>query len=108
MNLPRLLFNAFIMLLVTGCATMDKSECEQADWRIIGLEDGAEGRPVSYIGRHRKACAEYGIKPNLALYGSLPIMVPDKRPDFVEERLVSYELGWKNSELRSMASRVGS
>ena len=57
-----------LSLLAGGCATLDKSECREADWTIIGLEDGARGRPLSYIGNHRKACAEYGVKPDLALY----------------------------------------
>jgi hypothetical protein len=59
---------ASLSLLAGGCATLDKSECREADWNIIGLEDGARGRPLSYIGNHRKACAEYGVKPDLALY----------------------------------------
>ena len=58
-----ILFAALIGTL-QGCATLSKSECREADWKIIGLEDGAAGRPVSYIGRHRKSCAEYGVKPN--------------------------------------------
>jgi len=57
-----------LSLLAGGCATLDKSECREADWTIIGLEDGARGRPLSYIGNHRKSCAEYGVKPDLALY----------------------------------------
>ena len=57
-----------LALLVSGCATMDKPECRQADWQIIGIEDGAKGRPVAYIGNHRKACAEYGVQPDLAQY----------------------------------------
>ncbi|MCP4984237.1 MAG: DUF2799 domain-containing protein [Gammaproteobacteria bacterium] len=55
-------------LLVSGCATMDKSECREADWHMIGLEDGARGYPVTYIGNHRKACAEHGVKPDLRQY----------------------------------------
>jgi len=55
-------------LLVSSCATMDKSECRQADWQMIGIEDGAKGHPVSYIGNHRKACAEFGVQPDLARY----------------------------------------
>ncbi len=61
------LFLLFILAL-QGCATLNKSECRKADWNIIGLEDGSAGRPVSYIGRHRKACAEHGVKPNLSQY----------------------------------------
>ena len=55
-------------LLLAGCATMSESECRSADWRLIGLEDGARGQPLAFLGRHRKACAEYGIAPDLARY----------------------------------------
>jgi hypothetical protein len=56
-----------------GCAAAKfqspaEDECREADWKIIGLEDGARGHHLSYIGKHRKACAEYGVKPDLALY----------------------------------------
>jgi hypothetical protein len=68
MNKVQLILGVSLSLLAGGCATLDKSECREADWTIIGLEDGARGRPVSYIGNHRKACAEYGVKPDLALY----------------------------------------
>lgn len=61
-------FCAVLALLLAGCATMNESECTSADWRLIGLEDGARGQPLSYLGRHRKACAEYGIAPDLARY----------------------------------------
>lgn len=64
----RLILALLLPLTAAGCATLDKSECREADWNIIGLEDGARGRPVSYIGRHREACAEHGVKPDLALY----------------------------------------
>ena len=53
---------------MTGCATMDRSECQVANWEIIGLEDGAAGRPSSYIGQHRSACAEHAVTPDLNLY----------------------------------------
>lgn len=51
--------------LLASCATMDESECRTADWRAVGFEDGAAGRPVSEIGRHRRACAEHGVTPDL-------------------------------------------
>ena len=68
MQFSRFIFCLGLALLATGCATLDKSECREADWRTIGLEDGAAGREVSYIGNHRKACAEYGVTPDLAAY----------------------------------------
>lgn len=55
-------------LILTGCATMDREECRLADWRSIGYEDGAKGRPLSYLGNHRKACAEHGVTPDMERY----------------------------------------
>lgn len=68
MNSFRLIFCVLILLGVSSCATMNKSECRQADWQVIGLEDGARGRDISYIGNRREACAEHGVKPDLAQY----------------------------------------
>jgi gas vesicle protein len=64
----RLVLGILLALLASSCATMDKSECRQADWQMIGIEDGARGHPVSYIGNHRTACAEHGVQPDLAQY----------------------------------------
>jgi hypothetical protein len=58
------------LFLLSGCATLDKEECQVADWRVIGYEDGANGRELSYLGNHRKACAKYGITPDMARYES--------------------------------------
>ena len=58
----------FLAVALQGCATLSKSECHEANWQVIGLEDGSAGRPVSYVGQHRKACAEHGVKPNLKQY----------------------------------------
>ncbi|MCH7498790.1 MAG: DUF2799 domain-containing protein [Nitrospinae bacterium] len=68
MNIIRLAFCLLILLAVSSCATMNKSECLEADWQVIGLEDGAAGRGLAYIGTHRKACAEHGVTPNLEQY----------------------------------------
>ncbi|NNE62786.1 MAG: DUF2799 domain-containing protein [Gammaproteobacteria bacterium] len=68
MNIFRLVPYLIAAILVSGCATLDKSECREADWQMIGLEDGAKGHPLTYIGNHRKACSEYGVKPDLDQY----------------------------------------
>jgi Protein of unknown function (DUF2799) len=64
----KIIFLAAFIFLLNGCATMDKSECLNADWKIIGMEDGAEGRLPAYLGEHRTACAAHNIKPNLNTY----------------------------------------
>ena len=57
-----------VALSGSGCATLSESECESADWSTIGFEDGSRGRLVTYVGNHRKACADYGVKPDLVGY----------------------------------------
>lgn len=49
-----------------SCATLSEEECRSADWYRIGLADGAEGRPTSWIENHRRACADVGVVPDPA------------------------------------------
>lgn len=72
------------LALLSGCATLNEDECKSADWRLIGFEDGAAGRPTAYLGKHREACAEYKITPNMDAYmrghteGLSQFCVPEK------------------------------
>ena len=56
------------MLILAGCATLDKEECIRGDWRELGVKDGVNGEPAARIEEHRKACAEHGIRPDERLY----------------------------------------
>ena len=58
----------FALLILSSCATLSESECKTANWEIIGLEDGSQGRKTSYIGEHRQACSKYNISPELDVY----------------------------------------
>ena len=64
----KLLLTISVFLTISACATLNKSECRNADWQIIGMEDGSRGRAITYIGQHRKACAEHGVTPDLDRY----------------------------------------
>jgi hypothetical protein len=55
-------------LLLPGCATMNRSECQTVDWQTVGYEDGVTGQSSDRIARHRKACAKYGVTPDLRAY----------------------------------------
>jgi Protein of unknown function (DUF2799) len=60
---------ALFTLLLGACATkMSKDECRTVDWRTVGYEDGVAGQPGDRIGEHRRACAEYGVTPDLNAY----------------------------------------
>jgi hypothetical protein len=71
----RLVLFAALILTLAGCSSRDEerraqreAQCVTADWRGIGYEDGAKGSKTSTIARHRKACAEFGVTPNLDEY----------------------------------------
>lgn len=66
----KLVFPAALLVLLTGCATMNEEECQNADWAMIGYEDGSRGYPGNRIGKHREACAKHGVTPDLDAYGS--------------------------------------
>ena len=57
-----------LVLLLSGCSTMNQGECVTADWRTVGYEDGVNGYSGDRIGQYRKACAKYGVTTNLELY----------------------------------------
>ena len=56
------------LMTMSGCATLDKNECLNADWRTIGYEDGTRGYSGAHIANHRKACAKYNVTPDLDQY----------------------------------------
>ena len=57
-----------LTLLLTGCATLNREQCQRGDWYGIGVADGQLGQPASRIDQHQSACAEYGIAPDNRQY----------------------------------------
>lgn len=53
-----------LVLLLQGCATLDRDQCQVADWRLIGYQDGVQGKPSSIIGTYREDCAKHAIVPD--------------------------------------------
>lgn len=68
MNKTLLFFPLLFILTLGGCASLSKKECQNADWYLIGLEDGSQGRSLATLGNHRKACARVDIAPDLPQY----------------------------------------
>ncbi|MDH3714853.1 MAG: DUF2799 domain-containing protein [Gammaproteobacteria bacterium] len=59
---------ALLAVGTVGCATLNKDDCVNADWRTIGYQDGALGKVAEVIGNYREDCAEHGVKPDLNAY----------------------------------------
>ncbi len=56
------------VVLLSGCATMNQDQCLVGDWGGQGWRDGAAGHQVSRLDDHAKACAKYGVAPNMSAY----------------------------------------
>jgi hypothetical protein len=57
------------LVITTGCASLSEQECRDGDWSSIGYRDGQNGRPLSRLDEHRKACLQYGMAPDARAYG---------------------------------------
>jgi hypothetical protein len=74
----------FLVALLSGCATMSKEECKQADWYLKGVEDATKGFPLDRVVEHGKACARVNIVPDMKDYreghakGARLYCVPEK------------------------------
>ncbi len=66
--ISRLTIIVSAVLVLGACSTMSREECLVSDWQAVGFEDGARGNSADRIGQHRKACADYGVTPDLAAY----------------------------------------
>ena len=67
-RVPGLWALILISLTAGGCASMDKDECLVADWRLIGFQDGVQGKSAAAVGTYRKDCAGYRVVPDLDAY----------------------------------------
>jgi len=66
----KLIVIGVVVAFFQGCATLNKDQCLQADWKMIGQVDGQKGKSSARIGDHHKACAKYGVLPNLQEYNA--------------------------------------
>jgi hypothetical protein len=53
-----------LMVAFSGCATLSKNECLEADWFEIGRRDGIMGKPRALFQRHTDACLKHGVNPD--------------------------------------------
>lgn len=73
-----------LLALLSGCATMSKEECKQADWYLKGVDDATHGFALDRVVEHGKACARINIVPDMKDYreghakGARLYCVPEK------------------------------
>ena len=57
-----------VLVLLSGCSTLNEQECRAADWYRLGVDNGLRGELASLLEEHKDACKRYGILPDRALY----------------------------------------
>jgi len=50
-----------VAAVLCGCSSLSQTECQSADWKTIGYEDGARGARQARAEEHRKSCAKHGV-----------------------------------------------
>jgi hypothetical protein len=63
-SLVRLIAAIAMFGALSGCASLSKSECLNANWEDIGIRDGANGQPEEYLIQHSTACAKVQVTPD--------------------------------------------
>lgn len=66
-NIIRAIF-LFTAMSSASYATMSKDQCRNADWNLIGFEDGTKGYAADRIDQHRQVCSKYKVVPDMAAY----------------------------------------
>ncbi len=66
-RLPVLCTSLFC-LMMAGCASLSKQECQLGNWQAIGYTDGVSGYYSSRIQEHQRACARVDVSPNYKLW----------------------------------------
>lgn len=57
-----------LLAWLQGCATMNADQCQMADWRLVGYQDGVLGRSAAAVGEYREDCASHAVVPDLDDY----------------------------------------
>lgn len=57
-----------VLVLLAGCESMSKQECQVADWQRVGFKDGASGDSERRLAAYTEDCGEAGIKPDAQAY----------------------------------------
>ena len=67
-NALKNIFAVAIVAVLTGCATLSKNECLEADWFEIGRRDGMLGKQRSVFQNHYEACLKHQIRADRQAY----------------------------------------
>ncbi|WP_237070505.1 DUF2799 domain-containing protein [Pseudoalteromonas aliena] len=65
--IKKLVFSLALITL-SGCTSLSQEECAYANWQQLGYDHGESGKAYNQGIDTVKACREFGISPDVALY----------------------------------------
>lgn len=68
MKLQNLIFTVSLILGLSSCSTLSKSECEATDWEQIGFEDGEKGIAATSNTAYKESCANFEVDVDQQAY----------------------------------------
>lgn len=68
-RIPIVTFSLCLSVL-HGCATLNESECSEANWQDIGFKDGSAGERSLHITSYQKACDKHDIAVDVDNYNT--------------------------------------
>ena len=57
-----------LIILLTGCSTLSRNQCQSSDWEKTGYGDGISGYKSAKLDLYNSSCKEHGIVPNETAY----------------------------------------
>ena len=56
------------LIFLSGCTTLNKRDCERANWYKLGLQDGEKGTYELALAGYTKTCSKYKVTPDEEQY----------------------------------------
>lgn len=57
-----------LLTLLSACATMNKEECQLADWQAVGYKHGSQGQGAATFNEYQADCADHNIKADYSAF----------------------------------------
>ena len=67
MNL-KIIVSLTLLLLLTACTTISKTDCLERDWQQQGFDDGSEGVAAAQVESYAESCSRHDVQLDRDVY----------------------------------------
>jgi len=66
--MAKILLLVLVLVSLIGCSSLSKRNCEEGNWKTLGVEDGKNGTKLAKIDTYIKECKSYGLTVDESAY----------------------------------------